>query len=69
MKLKNCVVGQRVKVKDQDNTGFYSCLRGKEGVIVNIDDLDNGRLNVRVHFDDVGYDWGSHKALKKVKGE
>lgn len=68
MKLKNCVIGQRVEVKDQDGTGFYHSLRGQEGVIISIDPYDTDTRNIKVKFGDGRYDWGGAKGVRKVKG-
>lgn len=66
MKRKNCVAGQRVKVKKkaQDNGYFLERYRGKVGIIDHVD--SDG--DVHVEFDD-GMDWGKPHELKKVEGD
>lgn len=67
MKLKNCVVGQRVETKDFDITNevcrFYERNCGKVGTITRV----RGD-NVVVDFDGCGdSDYGHHSLIRKVK--
>lgn len=68
MKLKNCVVGQRVQVKQDQQLGsgvFYSDLVGKSGTIVTV---KGGSYNIKVKFDNGREDVGNHTNLRKIKG-
>lgn len=67
MKLKNCVVGQRVQVKLKQDVGsgiFYSDLQGECGTILYIKDEP---YNINVKFDNGREDSGSHNNLRKIK--
>ena len=67
MKLENCKVGVKVKIK-KGATSFLSWYVGKECIITGIDN-DSDCDTVRVNFSDVYHDedWGHHKDLKLVK--
>lgn len=70
MKLKNCVVGQRVKVKKRsfgDDSYFYASRRGETGVIKRID--ADGAVQVAFDKPFTADDWGKPYELKKVKGD
>ena len=70
MKLKNCVVGQRVKVKKRsfgDDSYFYASRRGETGVIKCID--SDGDVHVEFDSPELADDWGKPYELKKVKGD
>ena len=67
MKLENCKVGVKVKIK-KGTTSFLSRYVGIEGSITGVDNDSDGNT-VRVNFSD-DYresDWGHHKDLKLVK--
>lgn len=67
MKLKNCVVGQRVQVKSEQRTGsgvFYGDLQGECGTIVDVRDAP---YTVKVKFDNGREDSGNHTNLRKIK--
>lgn len=67
MKLENCKVGVKVKIK-KGATSFVSRYLGKECIITGVD--CNSAVNtVRVNFSDDynDTDWGSHKDLKMIK--
>ena len=67
MKLENCKVGVKVKIK-KGATSFVSQYVGKECIITGVDN-DSDCNTVRVNFSD-DYretDWGNHKDLKLVK--
>ena len=67
MKLENCKVGVKVKIK---KGSFFFVLRyvGKECIITGVDH-DAPNTTVRVNFSDKYHnsDWGNHKDLKLVK--
>lgn len=68
MKLKNCVVGQRVQVKLDQSAGtgvFYGNLEGECGSILDVKDAP---YNVKVQFDNGCVDEGNHTNLRKIKG-
>ena len=67
MKLENCKIGVKVKIKG-GTTSFESQYAGKEGIITGVDH-NTSEWTVRVNFSDVHYnaDWGNHKDLKLVK--
>ncbi|HCH8419232.1 TPA: hypothetical protein NNR24_004454 [Salmonella enterica] len=70
MKRKNCVVGQRVKVKKKsfgDRGYFYETRRGETGVIERID--SDGDVHVTFDKPELNDDWGKPYELKKVKGD
>ena len=67
MKLKNCVVGQRVQVKLEQHIGagvFYGDLQGECGTIVDVRDKP---YNIKVKFDNGHEDVGNHTNLRKIK--
>lgn len=67
MKLKNCVLGQRVQVKSGQSLGsgvFYSGLVGECGTIVAV---ESGSYNIKVKFDNGREDEGNHTNLRKIK--
>ena len=67
MKLKNCVVGQRVQVKTDQRLGsgvFYGSLVGECGTIIAVKGKD---YNVEVKFDNGREDSGNHTNLRKIK--
>ena len=67
MKLENCKVGVKVKIK-KGATSFESRYVGKECIITGVDH-NTSAWTVRVNFSD-DYreeDWGHHKDLKLVK--
>ena len=65
MKLKNCVLGQRVKTKEHQpiGTGVF-CLDGAIGTIVGI---QKQPYNILVEFDNGTADSGNHTNLRKIK--
>ena len=67
MKLKNCVLGQRVQVKLDQSIGtgvFYGNLEGECGTIVAV----KGKpYNIKVQFDNGRTDRGNHINLRKIK--
>ena len=66
MKLKNCVVGQRVQIKEHQPIGsgiFWP--EGATGVIVKI--RDKPYYNIVVQFDNGTTDSGNHTNLRKIK--
>lgn len=67
MKLKNCVVGQRVETKAYDNTNglcrFIQRNCEKVGTITRV----RGDHDVVVDFDGFGEDFGHHSLIRKVK--
>lgn len=66
MKLKNCVVGQRVQTKEHQEIGSgIFCLDGATGVIVEIQ--DEPYYNIVVEFDGGTTDSGNHTNLRKIK--
>ena len=67
MKLENCKVGVKVKIK-KGTTSFLSRFVGKECIITGVD-YNTSDLTVRVNFSDDyrELDWGNHKDLKLVK--
>lgn len=69
MKFKNVKVGDRVKVKVDQQAGcnFEQCHKGAIGTVETIDPVDKNNYSVRVKFSDGLGDWGSHKGLKLVK--
>ncbi|ADQ12715.1 hypothetical protein phiAB1_gp11 [Acinetobacter phage phiAB1] len=70
MQRKNCVVGQRVKVKKKsfgDRSYFFETRRGETGVIKHID--SDGYVHVAFDKPDLADDWGKPYELKKVKGD
>lgn len=67
MKLKNCVVGQRVQVKEDINPStlnFIRSFRGQEVTIIGSPDVDG---DVRVLLDNGDTDVGHHTNLRKIK--
>lgn len=67
MKLKNCVVGQRVQVKQNQQLGsgvFYGGLVGESGTIIAV---ETGKYDVKVKFDNGREDEGNHTNLRKIK--
>lgn len=68
MKLKNCVVGQRVQIKEQQNPhqlAFFSGYLGKPAIIIEVPDED-GDVRVKL-LDGTGGDIGHHTNLRKIK--
>lgn len=67
MKLKNCVVGQRVQVKEDTNPStlnFIRSFRGQQATIIESPDRDG---DVRVQLDSGRTDIGHHTNLRKIK--
>lgn len=67
MKLKNCVVGQRVQIKELSNTQHLAFCRahlGRYATIINEPDRD-GDLTIRL--DNGHTDIGHHTNLRKIK--
>lgn len=67
MKLKNCVVGQRVQIKERhkQGIGFWSRYLGQSAVIIEEPDHD-GDVLVRL-LDTDKTDLGHHTNLRKIK--
>lgn len=67
MKLKNCVVGQRVQIKEKykEGLGFFSGYLGQIAVIIQEPDYD-GDVRVRL-LDTAETDIGHHTNLRKIK--
>ena len=69
MKLKNCVVGQRVETKAYDITNnvcrYVQRNCGKVGTIIS--DTELAHDLVQVEFDDGTSDYGHHSLIRKVK--
>lgn len=66
MKVKNLVIGLRVQVKAKNHTGFFEDSAGKFGTIVSIDECSH--LDVKIKYEDGGYEWGNSKGIKQFKG-
>ena len=66
MELKDCVLGQRVQVKEEHIRGLFFCsrFRGEYGTITTEPDNDG---DVGVVFDRGGDDVGHHTNLRKIK--
>ena len=67
MKLENCKVGVKVKIKN-GTTSFLSRFVGKECIITGVDhdsDCNTVRVNFSDHYSES--DWGHHKDLKMIK--
>ena len=70
MKLKNVKIGMKVQVKENANLidNWFFSSRGRIGEVIRIDTSDN-LFTVLVCYEGGGTEWGSHKGLRKVKGD
>ncbi|CAL1776601.1 hypothetical protein BRC_ANJCRFCP_CDS_0040 [Friunavirus sp. BRC001] len=72
MKRKNCVVGQRVKVKHLIGFDREHFSEGATGIIMRIDDVGDSELHVYVKFDGNNVTCERFlypSQLRKVKGD
>lgn len=72
MKRKNCVIGQRVKVKNLVGADDEYFSEGDIGIIMRIDAAGDSELAVYVKFDDSDVTCGRSiypSQLRKVKGD
>ncbi|ASN73476.1 hypothetical protein P1_15 [Acinetobacter phage vB_ApiP_P1] len=72
MKLKNCVVGQRVQVKHLLGLDEDHFSEGDTGIIMRTEDTGDIELHVYVKFDDSNetcYRFLYPSQLRKVKGD